>query len=198
MKIFDISTDILKAEVYPGDSLPSIKVVNSIKNGDDYNLSDITMCLHTGAHIDAPFHFLQNGKTVEELPLEKFVGSCVVRTANSTIDSKWVNNNLPLNCKRLLIKSDGKEHLTEDAVFELCRNNIELVGIDSLSVASEENEVSIHRKLMKNNIVILEGIDLSEINDGEYFLVATPIKIGGAEAAPCRAFLVKGVIVTDE
>lgn len=198
MKFYDISTDILKTQVYPGDSLPSTKVVNSIKNGDEYNLSDIAMCLHTGAHIDAPFHFLQNGKTIEELPLQNFVGSCVVKTANSKITAEWVNNNLPLNCKRLLIKSGGKEFLTDDAVLELCNKNIKLVGIDSLSVAPEENESSIHRELMKNNIAILEGIDLNEIKDGEYFLVAAPIKIGGAEAAPCRAFLIKGIIVTEE
>ncbi len=198
MKIYDISTDVLKTPVYPGDSLPSIKVVNSIKNGDEYNLSDIAMCLHTGAHIDAPFHFLQNGKTIEELPLQSFVGSCVVKTAKSKITAEWVNNNLPLNCERLLIKSGGKEFLTDDAVLELCNKNIKLVGIDSLSVAPEENESSIHCELMKNNISILEGIDLNEIKDGEYFLVAAPIKIGGAEAAPCRAFLIKGIIVTEE
>lgn len=198
MKIFDISPDIFKTPVYPGDSLPSIKVVNSIKDGDEYNLSDIAMCLHTGAHIDAPFHFLQSGKSVDELPLQKFIGNCVVKSANSPITAKWIKDNLPCNCKRLLIKCDASEYLMDDAVAELCRNNIELVGINLLSVASEENEGSVHRELMKNNIAILEGIDLSEINDGEYFLVAAPLKIGGAEAAPCRAFLIEGIIVTDE
>ncbi len=198
MKIFDISPDIFNTPVYPGDSLPSIKVVNSIKNGNEYNLSDITMCLHTGAHIDAPFHFLQNGASVDELPLQKFIGSCVVRSADSPITAEWIKDNLPYNCKRLLIKCGGSEYLMDDAAVELCHRNVELVGINSLSVASEENEGSVHRELMKNNIAILEGIDLSEINDGEYFLVATPIKIGGAEAAPCRAFLIEGIIVTEE
>lgn len=198
MEIFDISPDIFNTPVYPGDSLPSIKIINSIKDGDEYNLSDVAMCIHTGAHIDAPFHFLEDGLTIDELSLQKVVGNCVVKSAGSPITAKWIKDNLPCNCKRLLIKCGGNEYLMDDAVAELCQRGVELVGIDSLSVASEENEGSVHRELMKNNIAILEGIDLSEINDGEYFLVAAPIKIGGAEAAPCRAFLIKGIIVMEE
>lgn len=85
----------------------------------------------------------------------------------------------------------------DNAVFELCRFNIELVGIDSVSIASEENEGSVHRELLNNGIAVLEGINLSGIAPGEYFLFAPPIKIGGAEAAPCRALLIKGIIATE-
>lgn len=197
MKIFDISPDIFNTPVYNGDSLPSLKTVSSMKDGDEYNLSDITMCLHTGAHIDAPLHFVDDGASVDELSPQKFIGRCVVRSANGPITAEWVEGNLPSGCKRLLIKCGGNGYLMDNAVAELCRFNVELVGIDALSVASEDNEDSVHRELMYNNIAILEGIDLNEIKDGEYFLIAAPIKAGGAEAAPCRALLLEGVIATE-
>lgn len=197
MEIFDISPDVFKAAVYSGDTEPFSECVCSIEAGDEFNLSNITMCMHTGAHIDAPLHFVEDGESVDLLSPAKFVGRCVVASAEGPITASWVEKNMPWNCKRLLIKCDGNGYLMDNAVSELCRFNLELVGIDSLSVASPDNEGPIHRELMYNNIAILEGIDLSNVNDGDYFLIAAPIKIGGAEAAPCRALLIKGIIATE-
>lgn len=197
MIIYDITPDIFSAKLYPGDSEPILESRAQIKTGSDYNLSDISMCLHTGAHIDAPLHFLDDGDSVERLSPSKFVGRCVVREANGPITAEWIEKNLPWDCKRLIIKCDSNGYLMDNAVFELCRFNIELVGIDSVSIASEENEGSVHRELLNNGIAVLEGIDLTDIAPGEYFLFAPPIKIGGAEAAPCRALLIKGIIATE-
>ncbi|MCD7872032.1 MAG: cyclase family protein [Clostridiales bacterium] len=197
MIIYDISPDILKAEIYGEDTKPNLKRVSDIRGGCEYNLSDITMCLHTGAHIDAPLHFVENGKPVDELSVSQFVGRCVVASANGPVTAQWIERNLPWDCKRLLIKCGGNGYLMDNAVNELCRFNISLVGIDSVSISSSENEGSVHRELMYNNIAILEGIDLTDVKDGEYFLFAAPIKIGGAEAAPCRALLIKGIIATE-
>lgn len=197
MVIFDISPDIFKTPVYAGDTEPFIESVNSIQNGDEYNLSDITMCLHTGAHIDAPLHFVEDGNSVDMLPPDKFIGRCVVASAEGPVTAEWVEKNLPWDCKRLLIKCGGSGYLMDNAVSELCRFHLELIGIDSLSVAAPDNEGAVHRELMYNDIAILEGIDLSKVNDGEYFIIAAPIKIGGAEAAPCRALLIKGIIATE-
>lgn len=197
MIIYDITPDIFSAKLYPGDSEPVLKKRAEIKNGSEYNLSDISMCLHTGAHIDAPLHFLEDGESVDRVAVSKFVGRCVVREANGPVTAQWVEKNLPWDCKRLIIKCGSSGYLMDNAVFELCRFNIELVGIDSVSVASEENEGSVHRELLNNGIAVLEGIDLSGIAPGEYFLFAPPIKIGGAEAAPCRALLIKGIIATE-
>lgn len=197
MIIYDITPDIFSAKLYPGDSEPVLESRAEIKNGSEYNLSDISMCLHTGAHIDAPLHFLEDGESVDKIAVSKFVGRCVVREANGPITAQWVEKNLPWDCKRLIIKCGSNGYLMDNAVFELCRFNIELVGIDSVSVASEENEGSVHRELLNNGIAVLEGIDLSGIAPGEYFLFAPPIKIGGAEAAPCRALLIKGIIATE-
>ncbi len=197
MIIYDITPDIFSAKLYPGDSEPILESRAQIKTGSDYNLSDISMCLHTGAHIDAPLHFLDDGDSVDRLSPSKFVGRCVVREANGPVTAEWIEKNLPWDCKRLIIKCDSNGYLMDNAVFELCRFNIELVGIDSVSIASEENEGSVHRELLNNGIAVLEGIDLTDIAPGEYFLFAPPIKIGGAEAAPCRALLIKGIIATE-
>lgn len=197
MIIYDITPDIFSAKLYPGDSEPILESRAQIKTGSNYNLSDISMCLHTGAHIDAPLHFLDDGDSVDRLSPSKFVGRCVVREANGPVTAEWIEKNLPWDCKRLIIKCDSNGYLMDNAVFELCRFNIELVGIDSVSIASEENEGSVHRELLNNGIAVLEGIDLTDIAPGEYFLFAPPIKIGGAEAAPCRALLIKGIIATE-
>ncbi len=197
MIIYDITPDIFSAKLYPGDSEPILESRAQIKTGSDYNLSDISMCLHTGAHIDAPLHFLDDGDSVDRLSPSKFVGRCVVREANGPVTAEWIEKNLPWDCKRLIIKCASNGYLMDNAVFELCRFNIELVGIDSVSIASEENEGSVHRELLNNGIAVLEGIDLTDIAPGEYFLFAPPIKIGGAEAAPCRALLIKGIIATE-
>ncbi len=197
MTIYDISPDILNTKIYPGDTEPCAEIVSNMADGDEYNLTDITMCLHTGAHIDAPLHYAEDGASVDKLGINKFVGRCVVASADGPVTARWVEQHLPWDCKRLIIKCGGNGYLMDNAVYELCRFNLELVGIDALSVGSRENEAAVHRELMYNNIAILEGIDLSEVKDGEYFLFAAPIKIGGAEAAPCRALLIKGIIATE-
>lgn len=197
MVIYDITPEIFNAPLYDGDTEPFIESVCSMEDGDEYNLSDITMSLHTGAHIDAPLHFVENGAAIDKLPPSKFVGRCIVASANGPVTAKWIEENMPWDCRRLLIKCGSKGYLMDNAVSELCRFNIELVGIDSVSIAAPDNEGAVHRELMYNNIAVLEGIDLKDIKDGEYFLFAAPIKIGGAEAAPCRALLIKGIIATE-
>lgn len=90
MIIYDITPDIFSAKLYPGDSEPILESRAQIKTGSDYNLSDISMCLHTGAHIDAPLHFLDDGDSVDRLSPSKFVGRCVVREANGPITAEWI------------------------------------------------------------------------------------------------------------
>lgn len=197
MIIYDITPDIFSAEVYPGDPEPFLESIARMEDGSEYNLSGISMCLHTGAHIDAPLHFLENGESVDKLPASKCTGRCVVAEASGPITASWVEKNLPWDCRRLIIKCRSNGYLMDNAVAELCRFDLELVGIDAPSIAPQESEGSVHRELLNNGIAILEGIDLTDIKAGEYFLFAAPIKIGGAEAAPCRALLIKGIIATE-
>ncbi|MCD7723859.1 MAG: cyclase family protein [Clostridiales bacterium] len=193
MEIFDITPGIFSAPLYSGDPAPELKKICAVEDGCEYNLSSISMGSHTGAHIDAPLHFVENGKPVDALELEKFIGKCTVVSAAGPITAQWVERNLPWNCRRLLIKCGGNGYLMNNAVYELCRFNLELIGIDSTSIASPDNESAVHRELMYNEIALLEGIELSSVKDGEYFLFAPPIKVTGAEAAPCRAVLIKGI-----
>lgn len=193
MEIFDITPEIFSAPVYSGDEPPQLRQICSMKDGCEYNLSSLSMSAHAGAHIDAPLHYIENGSAISELKAEKFIGSCTVVSASGPITAQWVERNLPWNCRRLLIKCGGGGYLMNNAVYELCRFNLELIGIDSLSVASPENEGTVHRELMYNDIAVLEGICLDDVEDGEYFLFAAPLKAARAEAAPCRAVLIKGI-----
>ncbi len=193
MELFDITPDIFKAPVYEGDMKPQLFHDKSISEENEYNLTSFSMSTHAGAHIDAPLHFVENGKSVEQMPLHNFVGRCTVALGQGPITAQWVEKNLPWNCHRLLIKCHGKGYLMNNAVSELCRFNLELIGIDSISIASEDNESAVHREFMYNEIAILEGINLDEVDPGEYFLFAAPLKISGAEASPCRAVLVRDI-----
>lgn len=197
MIIYDISPDITKAKIYGDDPSPSLVKIKSPDRGDEYTLSMLKMCLHTGAHIDAPLHFLEDGESIDKMSPAKFVGRCTVASADGPITAQWVERNMPWDCRRLIIKCGESGYLMDNAVSELCRFNLELVGIDALSVADENNEGAVHRELLNNGVAILEGLDLSGVADGEYFLFAAPIKIGGAEAAPCRALLINGIIATE-
>lgn len=195
MKIFDISKDVLTAEVYPGDPEPRLNKLANINDGADYNLSEISMCLHNGTHIDAPLHFLDGGDDITAVDPSAFVGPCVViEVPEGIITGAIVDRYFPRNTKRILIKSSGKAFLHETAATELAVLGCYLVGTDAQTIETEESGGRTHRALLTDNIAILEGLDLSEIQEGDYFLVAPPLKIEGAEAAPCRALLISDYI----
>lgn len=191
MKIFDISKDILSAEVYPGDPEPKLSRVTDINEGADYNLSTLTMCLHNGTHIDAPLHFLDDGNDISSASPSAFVGPCaVIEVPEIIITGAIVERFFPRNIKRILIKSKGKAFLHETAATELAVMGCCLIGTDAQTIETADSGGRTHRALLTDNIAILEGLDLSEVEEGDYFLVAPPLKIGGAEAAPCRALLI--------
>ena len=118
MKIYDISQEVFSCKVYPGDPKPQKKILNSIKNGDLYNLTSFNMCAHNGTHIDAPFHFIENGKTVNEICLETFVGWAYVAEHHGIITGedaariveKAKKQNME-SAKRILIKGDAEVSL---------------------------------------------------------------------------------------
>lgn len=195
MKIFDISRDILSAEVYPGDPEPRLKKVAEIEKGAEYNLSEISMCLHNGTHIDAPLHFFSDGSDISSVDPTAFVGPCVVvEVPEGIITGAIVERYFPRNTKRIIIKSNGKAFLHETAATILSVLGCYLVGTDAQTIETAESGGRTHRALLADNIAILEGLDLKNIKEGDYFLVAPPLKIEGAEAAPCRALLISDYI----
>ena len=174
---------------------PKDKKYKSIKNGDGYNLGKLTAGLHNGTHIDAPLHFFNDGSPVDELPLDTFIGPCtVIETPAGLLTGADVEKLFPRVCDRVILKGRGRTFIHPSAASEIAFRGCRLLGIDSLSIEPVGSDGSAHRYLLGENTVILEGLDLSETREGEYFLAAQPILIEGAEAAMCRAVLIKGHI----
>lgn len=195
MKIIDISKDVMTCDVFPGDPIPELKKVKVIDDDNKYNLGKIDMCLHNGTHIDAPSHFLSEGKDVTEISPEAFFGPCVVvETDVEMITGAFVEEYFPRNATRILVKSNGVSMFHESAASALVNLGYILVGTDGMTVEPEGSDGRTHRMFMINDVTLLENLDLEKVDSGKYFLSAAPIKISGAEAAPVRAFLVSDFI----
>lgn len=195
MRIYDISQEVFGCQVYPGDPVPEKKTLNSMKNGDLYNLTAFSMCAHNGTHIDAPFHFIKDGKTVDDIHLESFVGLSYVvehhgiisrENAMEIIEKAKKYN--PETVKRILIKGDAE--VTEEAAKIFASSEIFLLGNESQTVGSENAPMVVHQILLSANIVLLEGIRLTDVSEGVYFLNAAPLNLSGADGSPCRALLI--------
>ena len=195
MKLYDISQEVFGCAVYPGDPAPQKECLASILQGSAYNLTAFSMCAHNGTHIDAPFHFLNEGKTVEQLALSQMVGLAFVAEHKGSItadDIKTIletaKNANPEAAKRLLIK--GPATLTSEAATILAQAGIVLFGNESQTVGPEDAPMAVHRILLGAEIVLLEGIRLQKVPNGVYVLNAAPLALAGTEGAPCRAILI--------
>ena len=191
MLLYDISTDLLTAQVYDGDPKPSLEYIKSTENGDDYNLSVLSTCMHTGTHIDSPFHYDSDGSKIEDMKLSVFYGKCTVVTIKGILTGEDMERLLPYCKRRLLLHGDGEAFLSYSAAVVIADSNICLIGTDGISVSTEFDEYRTHMEFARSNIAVLEGLNLAGIRDGEYTLCAFPIKVSGAEAAPCRAVLME-------
>ena len=195
MKIYDISQEVFGCQVYHGDPIPGKKTLMSMEQGEVYNLTAFHMCAHNGTHIDAPFHFLQDGKTVDEICLEAFVGMAYVAEHSgigtggdaAEIIEKAKKRN-PEAAKRILIKGDVEVSLEAATVF--AASDMLLLGNEPQTVGPENAPMAVHCMLLGAEVILLEGIRLSEVPEGVYFLSAVPLNLSGAEGAPCRAVLV--------
>ncbi len=192
MEIIDISRDLLKTPVYPGDPEGYVDPIQSIREGQNCNLNSIYTCLHAATHIDAPLHFIDSGKTIDQFSADYFIGECVVVEATpGPITGAFAEDNFPWECERLLIKGNGLSYLMESSAYYVADSKIKLIGTDSQTIGIHNTNALIHRALLSNDVLILEGLDLTNVEPGRYFLMAQPLKISGLEAAPCRAVLIK-------
>ena len=195
MMIYDISQEVFSCQVYPGDPAPERRLLSSMEQGDLYNLTAFSMCAHNGTHIDAPFHFLKNGKTVDELPLETFVGMAYVAEHHGTVsglDAEEIlgrANELDAEAaKRILIKGDAE--VSAEAANVFASKGILLLGNESQTVGPEDAPMEVHLILLGAGVVLLEGVRLEGVPDGVYCLNASPLKLSGADGSPCRAILI--------
>ena len=194
MRIIDISQEVLSCKVFPGDDSPKAELVKSMEDGELYNLSMLSMCAHNGTHIDAPFHFINNGKTVDKMPLEAFVGECFVARHGGDVTAEDAREMLKkaeaVGAKeRILIA--GKATVTLEAAEVFAEAGIKLLGNESQTVGPENAPMAVHKVLLGKEIVLLEGVVLSDVAEGRYFLSAVPLNFAGFDGAPCRAYLME-------
>ena len=194
MTYYDITQEVFTSRVYPGDPAPKREVLSSMAAGDLYDLTAFSMCAHNGTHIDAPRHFIKDGKTVDQLSLESTMGPCYVAAHEGLVtkdDAKRIMDKAE-SVKRILIK--GNATLTYEGAEAFRDADILLFGNESQTVGPEDAPMAVHRLLLSADVVLLEGVRLAQVPEGNYFLFAAPLALGGAEGAPCRAVLIS----TDE
>ena len=188
MNLIDITRELTSAPVYPGNPSPQIQPLSRISLGDAANTSAIFACLHNGTHMDAPRHFIPDGTPIHKIDLEACIGECVVLECKGLLLGDEAERLLPYLKKRVLLKGDVQ--LTPSAAFVLSTAGLLLLGVEAPAVAPPEYSPEVHRQLLGTGMVLLEGLDLTHAKVGEtYFLMAAPVKIAEADAAPVRAVL---------
>lgn len=208
MRIYDISLAITPTmPVWPGDPPVQLELVHRIADGANANASRLACGVHIGTHVDAPFHFIEGGGTVEAMPLEILSGPAYVADLSSTdvIDVPALRRaKIPPRTRRVLFKTrNSRLWASADQTFHrefvavdadgaswLVERGVRLVGVDYLSVAPFGNSRPTHRILLEAQVVIVEGLNLAAVRRGKYTLHCLPLKLVGSDGAPARAILV--------
>lgn len=210
MKIHDVSVTLsTQLPTWPGDPKIYIERVSKIEEGALANISRLDMGVHTGTHIDAPYHFVPDGQKVDSLPLDLLIGPALVveiPASVNQIDAESLRAlKLPAGFDRLLFKTRNSQiwaaeektfhpdfiAVTQDGAEYLIDLGVRLVGIDYLSIAPFDSPNPTHVAFLAAGVVIIEGLDLSGVDPGSYQLVCLPLKLGGAEGAPARVVLIE-------
>lgn len=187
-KYYDISKELFSSPVYPGDPVPDKKPFKSIADGDSCNLTHLTMGSHSSTHLDAPKHFIPEGIGISEIPLYKTMGMCKLVEAQGVINGEQMNLWLSDGTKKLLIKGDIL--LTPKAASVMAEKSLDLIGVEGQTVGDDDTQHLIHRILLGAEVVILEGLNLTEPASGNYFLAAQPLKMDGLDGSPARPVLI--------
>jgi arylformamidase len=198
MKIIDITRPLSSdgSGAYPGDTAPQF----TQRDAGLYLISDIRLSSHSGTHIDAPVHYLKSGPTIDTVPLSRLVGPCRVLDltgAGPAIDRPHLAGRIG-GASRILLKTpfsgcpafaEDYPALTLDAARYLTENGVVCVGIDSFSIEAFVCDGSVHRELQRHGCLIIELLDLSQVREGDYTLVALPLRLTGLDGAPARVIL---------
>jgi arylformamidase len=205
--IIDISVPLKSGMVcWPGSTGFHLSRTMDMSKGDPANNSWIDTDVHIGTHIDAPWHSLPNGNTVDQLPLDVLIGTAFVAYLPDVteITAQTLENHLiPKETKRLLFhtrnskiwgKNDNEFKkdfvaLTIDGAEWIVKHGIQLVGIDYLSIQQFGESMETHNVMLRKNIIIVEGLDLTDVGEGIYELTCLPLRIVGSEGSPARAVL---------
>ena len=196
MKIFDISQEVFSCKVFPGDPSPVREQTMHISDGEICNLTRFEMCAHNGTHVDAPYHFIDGGKTIDQVDLDRFVGPAYVAEHEGDITASDAQRILEEASKlgdgsheRILVK--GQAVMTTEGAEVFAKAGIKLFGNESQTVGPEDAPMAVHLIMLGAEVVLLEGIRLADVPAGSYLLDSAPINLGGSDGAPCRAILIK-------
>ena len=192
--LYDISQPVFECDIFPGDPKPERKMICGIENGDLYNLTEFSMCAHNGTHVDAPLHFIRDGKGIGEICLNKFIGKAYVISHEGEVTAQDAAEILDAAAaggapKRILIK--GRAVVSLEAAKVFAAAGVDLIGNESQTVGPEEAPMAVHLVLLDAEAVLLEGIRLEHVPDGAYLLNCAPLNLGTADGAPCRATLME-------
>ncbi|MBQ0051465.1 MAG: cyclase family protein [Treponema sp.] len=194
--IYDITQPLFECEVFPGDPKPEKKEVLRISRGDVCNLTAFSMCAHNGTHVDAPFHFLKDGKGIDKISLGKFIGPAYVEKHDGDVsaqDAKEILERAKAKYsgseKKILIA--GNAVVTLEAAKIFADAGIDLVGNESQTVGPLDSPMAVHLVLLGAEIVLLEGIRLCQVPDGVYYLNCAPLNLSDTDGSPCRAVLLE-------
>lgn len=209
MKIYDISLTVTpQLPVWPGDPPVKVERVSKMEEGAHNNISQIAMSAHAGTHVDAPYHFIADGKTIEQLSLDALIGPAQVIEIPG--ESRLITADdlrkagITAGMARILLKTRNTRYWTQpglpfqtdftalspDGAAYLVQQGVKLVGIDYFSIAPFGDSIPVHRALLGAQVVVLEGINLSNVPAGNYQLYCLPLKLGGSDGAPARAVLI--------
>jgi arylformamidase len=204
----DVSVPLHSGMVHwPGDPEVSISRISSMENGDECNVSTISMSAHTGTHMDAPLHFLADGAELDRLPLDAVIGAArviAIRDPRSVTAAELARHGIRRG-ERILFKTHGAAarwktgafdedyvYVSLDAARFLAARGVRVVGVDYLSVGGfREDSAETHRTLLTAGIWFIEGLDLSRVKPGRYDMVSLPLRIAGGDGAPARVALRK-------
>lgn len=208
MRLYDISIGIEEGmPVWPGDPEVVLERFRSIGEGGDSNVSRMEISVHVGTHVDAPLHLIDGAPSVDALSLKSLIGRAYVvhlRDAK-VLDSPTLEAaGIPPRTRRVLFKTSNSKHWSRgkktfqkdfvavhpDGAEWLVRKGVQLVGVDYLSVGPYDDGAPTHRILLEAGVVVVEGLDLSEVSQGRYTLYCLPLKLIGSDGAPARAILI--------
>lgn len=209
MELIDVSLTLAEdLPTWPGDPSIELRKLSEINRGQDANVTHISMAVHAGTHVDAPRHFLEDGKPIQDLALDSMVGPAAVvqlNTRGPITQRDLEQAPLPPHAKRVLLKTPNSQYwaeeelsfqenfaaLSAEAARYLVEEGIEVIGVDYLSVAPFSEPVPTHQILLEAGILIIEGLDLRAAQPGDYTLLCLPLKIFDADGAPARVLLMR-------
>ncbi|MBC2697694.1 MAG: cyclase family protein [ANME-2 cluster archaeon] len=221
MKMIDISRTIkVDMEMYPGDTGPQITKVSGLDEGDSYNISRITLGTHTGTHVDPPLHLIRDGAGIDSLPMNTLVGNARVLDLSSINRPIEAGDIGPFEAGEIILLKGGSgdssgsdgpggldgsadsgssgdpgtsggAYLTAACARYLVDIGIKTIGTDAISIGALDEEYEVHHTLLDAGIVVIEGLEMTDVEAGDYFLVCLPLKIANGDGGPARAVLIK-------